>query len=212
MESNIQPSTPEVVPEQEKSLSKEHAHSVTFDTVADAEEAFLDAKDRLLKPGVWQHIAGDGTAEFAVCNATGSPVSHTPRVGDLLRISIPGPGHTGNPYDWVRVEAVVYDDFPDEDRERMTLQVRPTAAPGGDGDKPQHFFSEDATSTFAIERAGRRVMAGYWGRNEVPNFRGENFLDAARNVAVAIGGLLGASDAQWKALVRGLLEPADRRA
>lgn len=213
MSESPKPSQPGFLPEQEHSISKELSHAIKSATHDEAEEDFLDAKDRLLNVNSWHTLTTPTLARFTLCDLRGSAVARSARLGDFIRIAIPGPGHThtedGDEDDWVRIEALAYDDFPDEDRERVALQVRPAASPLAPAVIPQHFFSAEATSTFSIERKGTEIIAGYWGRNEVPNTQGDGILDTVRNVAVAIGGMLGLSDVQWKALVRGLLEPAN---
>lgn len=204
------PTEPGFLPEQQRSIGKELSHTVRSATLDDAEEDFLDAKDRLLHVSDWHTLTEPSLARFTLCDVHGHAVHRSARIGDFIRISIPGPGHAGenDGDDWVRIEALAYDDFPDEDRERVALQVRPAASPLAPAVIPQHFFSAEATSTFSVERKGAELISGYWGRNEVPNTAGDGILDTVRNVAVAVGGLLGLSDVQWKVLVRGLLEPA----
>lgn len=209
------PSEPSFLPEQERSVSKEIFHEYLAPTLDDAEEDFLDAKDRLLHVNDWHELTQPALARFNLCDAQGHPAGRSARIGDFVRIAIPGPAHPSGEStddggeDWVRIEALAYDDFPDEDRERIALQVRPAASPLAPSVIPQHFFSAEATSTFAVERTGRRVAAAYWGRNEVPNVATGGVLDNLRNAAVAVGGILGFSNIQWKALVHGLLQPPD---
>lgn len=212
MTESSKPSEPAFLPEQERSVSKELSHMVACPSQDEAEEDFLDAKDRLLNVSDWHKLTSPSLARFTLCDTRGNAVRRAAHIGDFIRIAIPGPGHAGNEEDgddWVRIEALAYDDFPDEDRERVALQVRPAASPLAPDVIPQHFFSAEATSTFSVERCGKELVAGYWGRNETPNTQGNGLLDTVRNVAVAVGGILGLSDVQWKTLVRGLLEPAD---
>lgn len=204
------PTKPHFLPAQERSVGKALSHTVQRETLDDAEEDFLDAKDRLLHVSDWHTLTVPSLARFTLCDARGHAVNRAARLGDFIRIAIPGPAHAGESDgdDWVHIEALAYDDYPDEDRECVALQVRPAASPLAPAVIPQHFFSAEATSTFSVERRGMQLISGYWGRNEVPNTAGEGILDTVRNVAVAVGGMLGMSDVQWKALVRGLLEPA----
>lgn len=214
--SEAKPSEPHFLPEQERSVSKDIFHEYRAATLDDAEEDFLDAKDRLLHVNDWHELTQPALARFTLCDAHGQPAARSARLGDFIRISLVGPAHPSSDDkvdesgdDWVRIEALAYDDFPDEDRERIALQVRPAASPLAPSVIPQHFFSAEATSTFAVERTGQRLAAAYWGRNEVPNVSTGGMLDNLRNAAVAIGGILGFSDIQWKALVRSLLQPPD---
>ncbi|MBC8052817.1 MAG: hypothetical protein H7Y13_07110 [Sphingobacteriaceae bacterium] len=68
-----------------------------------------------------------------------------------------------------------------------------------------HFFKDDASSTFLVQRNGLTVKAEVHGRNEQANTNTEKFIDKARNILVAAGAMLGFSDFQWKSLVKGLI-------
>jgi hypothetical protein len=148
-----QPSEPSFLPKQEHSVSKDIFHEYHADTVDDAAEDFLDAKDRLLQVNDWHQLTQPELARFSLCDAHGNLVRRAARVGDFIRISIPGPAHPESNSaadddgdDWVRIEELAYDDYPDEDRERIAMQVRPAASPLAPSVIPQHFFSAEATS------------------------------------------------------------------
>jgi hypothetical protein len=68
-----------------------------------------------------------------------------------------------------------------------------------------HFFSDEATSNFIVQRRGLEVIAAVLGRNEKPNTGAEKIIDKARNTAVATGAVTAFSKLQWKSLVNGLL-------
>ncbi len=192
-----------VVPAKDDTPAKDFSEKCSYPTVDEAEDAFVAAKERLLHPDRWHRLAGAMSAEFELCNGRGEPQGRAVRAGDLLRIQVPGP--SGMADDWVRVEALTYDDYPDDQREELALRVRPTTAPGSSSDATAHFFNEESTSSFVIARSGNILTAAYHGRHEVPNSSGDSLLRKARNVVTALGGLLGFSNLQWKALLRGLL-------
>ncbi|MES2702366.1 MAG: hypothetical protein V4649_06995 [Bacteroidota bacterium] len=195
-----------LVPKQKEGIEKNFAHTVTARTVADAEDWFVDAKNRLLDINHWKQSSEHLSAEFRLTDSHGKPVSRHAHKGDYIRIDLPGPGPvTGDGFDWVLVEAIEYDDYPDEHRETFAIRVRPADNPTVKKNDTAHFFSSDATSTFVIERKGKQISALYHGRNEVPNMD-VNMIDKARNAAVALGAWLGMSDVQWTGLIKGLLE------
>lgn len=195
------------VPPQEQGTHKTHKHSITTEDIEDAEDFFLIAKDRLLDINGWGTLAGAASASFQLTDLHGHEAHRKAHTGDHIRINIPGPGsQTGDGYDWVRIETIAYDDYPDESSESITMRVRPSANPTGEAGDVAHFFKDAATSTFIVERHGKILAAHYYGRNEVPNTAADSLMDKARNVAVATGAMLGLSDVQWKNLVKGLLD------
>lgn len=68
-----------------------------------------------------------------------------------------------------------------------------------------HFYTGDASSTFIISRGKDFIKAGIYGRNETPNMDAQ-IADKARNLAIALGGMVGISKIQWKILTDGLVE------
>lgn len=198
-----------LVPAQKEGIKKDIQHSVVARSVEDAEEWFVDVKNRLLDVNHWEHYSKLTSVEFRLTDAHGKNVNRRAHRGDHLRIYIPGPGpSSGDGYDWVVIEAIEYDDYPDDDHEAFAMRVRPSSDPhkhSGNGDA--HFFSSDATSTFVIERTGTHLSAHYHGRNETANTDDDTSLfDKARNTGVALGAWLGLSDAQCVSLIKGLLE------
>lgn len=200
----------DLVPQQHASVAK-NLHAVHHaETAEEADELFVLAKERLLAVNDWKITAGDFGAAFHLTDAAGHEALRPARKGDYIRIAVPGPGHSGgHPDDWVRIEVIRYDDFPDDNRESLGLRVRPSAAPGSEDPDPDHFFTDEATSTFVIERIGATVMARYHGRNEVPNTGGNNLPDKVRNTLVALGALAGFSDVQWRNLIEGFIRPPE---
>ena len=85
------------------------------------------------------------------------------------------------------------------------MKVRPCGDPRSAVTNTAHFFGEDASSTFLIERNGDKVTAFYHGRNEVPNTSTPKWGDNVRNALVASGAIVGLSEAQWSALCKGFL-------
>lgn len=197
--------THRIVPEKTQGIQKNLKHDVVLDTVEDAEELFVLAKDRMLNVNHWRDIAESISAEFQLTDKNGSELKQFAHTHNYIRIKIPAPGtHEGDGYDWVLIEEIVYDDYPDMDYETFAMRVRPSDNPANLTDETAHFFAHTSTSTFVIERRGRHVTAHYHGRNEKANT--ENGLpDNIRNIAVALGAWLLGSDAQWLSLLKGLI-------
>lgn len=175
---------------------------------ATREEALLlyrEAKARMLDINRW-HRHGS-PAEFLLTDAAGNPLQRPPQTGDLIRIDLPGPGtRAGKGYDWVAIEE--FDEKTDTaaDTDFFAFRVRPVAAPTSPHGQPSHFYTDETTSTFLLQRVGTRVTACEKGRNEIPNTHTPYAIDNVRNAAVAAGATLGLSILQWKALMQGWLQ------
>ena len=87
------------------------------------------------------------------------------------------------------------------------MRVRPAPNPHKNaGDKEAaHFFKDEATSNFLIERKGTMVSAAVYGRNEKLNLTTEKLSDKVRNAVVGTTAVMGLSIIQWKKLVKGLI-------
>ncbi len=194
----------DIVPEQNVGAESNTEARKAFSTIDEARRAFTRTKQRLLTPNLWQQYAGSATAKFILCDAAGVEVDRTPEVGDHFKIDIPGPGPlTGDGFDWVKVEAI--EDEGGSEEECAAIRVRPTTNPQNQKADVAHFFSDEATSNFIVQRRGTEVIAAVLGRNEKPNTGAEKIIDKARNTAVATGAVTAFSKLQWKSLVNGLL-------
>jgi hypothetical protein len=195
------------VPPQEEGTQKNIDHSVTADSSQDAHQLFEIARTRLIDVNHWKELSGPATAEFRLTDEHGRELSRTVERGDLFKIDLPAPGSAeGKGYDWVKVEAIEEQRDADGQRESFAIRVRPTPSPLTPGENTAHFFNEKATSSFVIERDGRKVTAGVYGRNEIPNTETENIIDKVRNAIVGSTAIMGLSNVQWKSLAKGLFE------
>ena len=195
-----------IPPEQNEGIKKDLEEQVSFDKIEDAEEMFVLAKDRLLHVTNWHQVNEHINSKFQIIDEEGNEHHRRAHQGDIIAIEIPGPGSvTGEGKDWVKVEAVEYDDYPDESKECIAMRLRPVPNPTADDQSVAHFFTDAATSTFVIERDHNTVAARYFGRNEKPNVQAENVVDKVRNTVVGIPAMLGLSDVQWDGLIKGFL-------
>jgi hypothetical protein len=199
------------VPAQEKGVKFDTEYAVTVPARHEAQRLFSDATYRLLDVNRWDKLCGELSAVFRLMDSEGNAVDRLAQPGDHFRINIPAPGTvTGEGYDWVRIEALVDNRDQHATAESVTLRVRPATNPvNKDQADTAHFFKDDATSSFTVQREGNRVIAGVHSRNEVPNTEAEKVVDKVRNAIVALGAMAGLSSPQWKRLVKGLLEPPE---
>ena len=113
----------------------------------DAILLFEKARARLLDVNRWQELAGPGSAEFRLCDASGKELNRTrPAIGDLVRIKLPAPSNSeGSGYDWVRVEE--FESHKDllKDQDIFGFRVRPVSSPFDRDDTTAHFYTSAAT-------------------------------------------------------------------
>jgi hypothetical protein len=147
-----------LVPLQTQGLFKDLNHDVVLDTVEDAEELFVVAKDKLLDVNHWTHTGEPEGAQFQLLDEHGTILDRPAHGHDLVRITKAGVS-TGEAYDLLQIEEIAYDDYPDEDHETFAMRLKPTIGLLQMGEST-------ATSTIVIERRGRHLTAHYYGRNE----------------------------------------------
>ena len=195
------------VPKQQEGAKKdiEHVVEVTDDNAA--RKLFMIARNRLVNVNQWHEYATGISATFRLCDRFGDEVNRTAEKGDHFKIDLPGPGsNEGKGYDWVQIEDVEDRSNSEGDEEYIGIRVRPTSNPKEKGEDVAHFFKDESTSSFVIERHGRIVTATVYGRNEKPNTSTGNLIDKVRNAIVGATAILGFSNIQWKNLVKGLLK------
>jgi hypothetical protein len=195
------------IPQQKKGNQLDVQFAITASSLQEARQLFHMAVERLLDVHVWEKLCGPLSASFKLMDNQGREVHRQVQPGDYFRIDIPAPGpSSGGGYDWVKVEEVLDKQNPTSREESIAIRVRPTASPVDDQPSTAHFFHEQATSSFVVERRGNVVKAEVHGRNEIPNVSSEKTIDKMRNAVVGSGAITGFSAAQWKKLVKGLLD------
>lgn len=201
----------DIIPEQESGAKTDNKYSVTVDTVHKARDLFNVVKERLQDVNNWHIRCGSASAVFKLTDGDGNEVNRKVQLGDHFKISIPAPEmvkrtDAGEGHDWVVVEAIEDKSNSFEKIESFAIRVRPAENPKIPDDDVAHFFKDDATSSFGVEREGNKITTHVHGRNEKPNTTPDSVLDKARNALVALGAMAGLSNPQWEHLVKGLLE------
>ncbi len=193
------------IPEQKTGASSNVGHSVDAKNRQEAERIYNGAKANLLNINRWHEFAGKLSATFQLTDVNSArPVQRPPAPGDYISIHLPTSSE--DKLDWVRIEKIEENE-PEHGDRSLLIQVRPTDPPDVNKET-EHFFSDDATSSFIVELKDTIVSAMVCGRNELPNTEAEGLTDKIRNVAIAIGAMLGLNAPQWKALTKGLIENA----
>ena len=164
-------------------------------------DLYNKARKNLLDINRWQEFAGKLSAEFRLTDPFGKLVERLPLQGDYIRIHLPTAAT--DKFEWVRIEAIK-EQAHHEKLNWIMMRVRPSDPPRQQ-EETEHFFSKEATSSFIVERTGRKVQASVRGRNELPNLETPGLFNKIRNIFIGLGAMLGLNYPQWKGLVRGLL-------
>jgi len=194
------------LPEQEKGISKDFERNVVMDDVEQAKEVFRIVSERLRSINEWDKYTGMLSARFTLTDQAGAEVHRMAMPGDYVKINVPGPSLSIDKFDWVHVHGIK--DLRDEvrDEEVFDLELRPAPAPDSDGKDVAHFFDDNSSSSFVLMRQHRKITLSYHGRNERPNLGISHMRDKLRNLLMGIGAIMGISDMQWHALIKGLLD------
>lgn len=183
--------------------SKQKLYSSTraYDSLTDAKLAFETAKQKLFDVNGWSSL-GILTADFTLHDAKGVPnAGGEPQPGDYMLIDLPGP----LPDNWVRVIDKYIDDtvaqFTVTPSEAPPVQATEESAP------VEHFFTDEATSTFRVERRQQQLMAMEIGLDERVNNDADKAGDrSVLNTLIAAGGWTIFQKYQWKALTDYLID------
>ncbi len=198
-----------LVPEQEKGAKSDTKAEKDFESTEEAKAFFLVVKERLLNVNNWHALSGKGSAEFCLMDKNGNKVDRLVQKDDYFRIDIPGPeSEEGDGYDWVQVEAI--EEEADDLHEHIAIRVKPASNPNRQGNTTSHFFQNDASSTFLVERKGNTVSSEIHGRNELPNVDQPEKGDVIRNAFVAFGAMIGFSKIQWGKLAKGFVSEINK--
>ena len=168
--------------------------------------AFQRSKSKLFNVNKWSDLPGISSG-FKVYSAEGTPkASGMPVIGDFIYIDLPGP----TPETWVKVI-----DLKDE-TEEAEFTVSPSHDPREKGEKAQeveHFFADEATSTFRVELIGTTIFAYEIGKEEGINNEGKKAGGRQIiNTLIAIGGWIAIQEMQWRKLTDYLVNKIEAEA
>jgi hypothetical protein len=191
---------------EQANYSKANDSSVTFaermfSSESDAEDFFIKTKKKLADINVWNEKSTPSNYELFDENAS---VCESKIIipGRFIRIGIPASGK----FDWVKVFEII-DDAPNEFIIRVHPAYDPTETPI-DKTVVSHFFTNEATNNFCLQKVGKDVQMYVIGLNEKANVReAGGLIEAARNAATANAGYyLGMQKTMWKEFCANFLE------
>ncbi len=184
--------------------------SVTFSTralsdISEAENLFSRLRQKLFQIEKWN--AESVLTSFALFDKNGNAragaesAAAAAAVGDFVRLSLTGSGKD----DWVEITEI--HDAPDE----AVVTVKPSYNPTEnqpDKNTTSHFFTGDSTNNFCLVKNRETVSFYVIGLSEKTNTdKTENFIETARNVAVAnLGSYLGIQTSEWKIFCENFLD------
>lgn len=165
-----------------------------YDSKEAALEGLKRAKEKLFHVNGWSNLPGIAS-RFRVYDAQGNPIpSGIANQGDFLFINLPGP----TPETWVQVIDHKLE------KEAAEFTVRPSHDPREQEEKKkeiEHFFADEATSTFKVELKDTTLFAYEIGEKESINNKGkEAGGHQLVNTLIAIGGWLLFQEIQWQKL------------
>ena len=195
-----------LVAEQLEGLEKDINQSILTDTIEDAEDFFVDAKERLLDVNNWKRYGGAGMPEFAISDHHGNPISRRAHKGDYIKVTpFNNPDFEADAPIWVAIEAIEYDDYPDLNAESFAIRVRQSMPPVYNIISPQGIHAnQTATSTMVIERTGKKLAATYHSRNDMAEMGADMYVDE-QSIKTNTSTWMGISDVQCTNLLKGFI-------
>lgn len=195
------------VPEHEKGSFHDTESIRLIEDHENTIDHYKTLKDRLLSVNYWNYYANGVGADFKLHDKEGNLKKRIPEKGDFIRIDIPGPA-TLKPEDTIgyRLQICMKSTLMTEKcwsfyswNAGLPLYLAKLNT------HTAHFYTAEASSTFIISREKDCIKLGIYGRNETPNLDAQ-IADKARNLAIALGGMVGISKIQWKILTDTLVE------
>ena len=163
-----------------------------------AKYAFATSVAKLLNVHGWSALSSI-SADFELYDSIGKAKPDGPaKVGDFIQIILPGPA----PANWVRI---IHDTLTETCAE---FTVQPCADPtAGESDQIEHFFDQQARSTFRVALDGCTISAFEIGQqeainNQQPQAGGRAFV----NTLIAETGWLFYQKIQWQLLTDYLVQ------
>ena len=175
-----------MVPFDPEGSKRDIEQSIDVGSIEDAEYLFVDIKDKLLDVNNWNKYATGMATAFRLTDSHGIGVGRHARKGDLIRISEEQP--IG--FEWGCIEAIEYDDYPDESMETFALRARNVPDPSTRTGHAKESEGSEATFTIVIERRKAMLFISWHGRSAKETTDGK-WLDLP--------------DKEWSDLVNGLL-------
>ncbi len=156
-----------LVPDQIKGEEKNLEVAKSASDIEEAEDWFVEAKERLWYVNHWKQAGQSSCFHFCLADNQGNILNRKPRKGDHIRIAKNDSGLVkGEEQDLFIVEALEYDDYPDENKESFAIHLSPVKSFLISGLNTIPEPVDRFTITLVIVRDNRILKALYHGRNE----------------------------------------------
>ena len=173
-------------------ISQRTEKSKNYATEAAAKESFRNQAEGLLRPDGWNnYTAGMGNAlapKWHHLDSNGKPVKNNPQLqkGDVFQIQVPGPDF------FVRADRV------NKGKDNVQFTLVPCGDPNAPANaKTAHFFTDESSRTFMLQRDGKEVRFVTEGNNEKLNVGGQSGYKAPVNAVVGTGIMGGVGEGYW---------------
>lgn len=173
---------------------KTYSSENKFDSRELAREKFARSKKKLFDVNRWSALP-EVSAEFQIYNAEGEKMKQL-ELHDYIKIELPLP----SPENWVYVTDIKNEETSAE------FTVSPSKSPEGVkhlNKEIEHFFIDEATSTFRVTLEENSIKGFEIGKNEGVNNKG---VSAGKrkliNTLIAEGAWAGFQQLQWKKLTK----------
>jgi hypothetical protein len=196
-----------LAPNPEGGLHKDILYHHCCSNTDDATALFVEAKERLLDVDNWHRTAGCNQIRFRLYDTTGQQQQRHARQHDLILAerTEQGPRDEGS-QEWMRIGALTYDDYPDEQRERMSMELRPATDPHYQEDDTEAVLNHMTACCLMIERKGSLIEACCQPCHSEHHPDMRSAVPRDRDAAPPPGTLMGMSEVHWASLVSGLIE------
>ena len=177
----------------EATKDKTYCSENSFTSEDEAVREFNRTVEKLFDVNTWSNLPGI-TSTFTLFNRYGTEKQQKqPEVGDYIKILLPGP----TPENWVMVTNITNEQHLSE----FTVSPSKDPTDKNEGQKEiEHFFIEEATSTFRVELSGKTIKACELGKNEGINNNRKAGDRELINTILAEGGWAAFQKTQWKKL------------
>ncbi len=130
-------------------------YQVKLNAIDDADEYFLVAKDRLLDVNEWNTI-NNSTSSFMLTDTHGHKLHREAHIGDMIKAHFVL--NDGVEKDrWLLVEKIQYDSFPDMNGEQISMNLRLTYSPSGNGISLSKYTEEQQKLKVILNRTNTLV-------------------------------------------------------
>lgn len=190
----------------EEGKDKVYRNEQDYPDAASARTAFEESKKKLFNVNLWSNLEGINSTFELYDDRGRKTTAELPEIGYYLKITLPG----AEVENWVQVNDIKTTENLAEFTVQPSNKPNPSA---NDEEVTEHFFTEDATSTFRVELRDTKLIGSEIGKNEYINNQGEESGDRSMlNTLIAEGGWAGFQGLQWDKLTSYLVHQEEAKA